>query len=97
MEWKHADSLVKKNVPGAVFSKEGHADTVLWHERIHPCWFVKFLGKTMHPLPMPEIKFTFFYWMTQVYYNQQGGSFTHMYAHTHTHTHTQIYIYMYKT
>ena len=35
MEWKHSDSPVKKKVLGAVVSKEGHADSLLEHERTH--------------------------------------------------------------
>ena len=35
MEWKHANSPVKKYVLGAVVSKEGHADSLLENESTH--------------------------------------------------------------
>ena len=35
MEWKHTNSPVKIIVPVTTVSKEGHADSILRHERTH--------------------------------------------------------------
>ena len=39
LEGKHNESPLKKKVPGALVSKEGHADSLYGYENIHHYWF----------------------------------------------------------
>ena len=61
----HSD---KEKVPDAVFSKEGHADSVLRHERTHQYWFLWKMcsSKYCFLLSSPQAKFTI-YWMIHIY------------------------------
>ena len=64
--WNKKPWLSKK-VPGTVVSKEGHADSLLGHERTHYNW-KKCNFKQYFLLPTPEAKFTLFIeWLSYIY------------------------------
>ena len=58
----------KENVPGARISKEGHADSLLEHERNHHYWFPQ-KGATVNSAYYCKSfgKICFIYWMNLIY------------------------------
>ena len=65
-QWKHEVEthwvFGKEKILGTVVSNEGHAVTVLWHERTHLYWFPwkRWNCKQCFLLPISKAKFTLF-------------------------------------